>query len=227
MLVKRGRHGMNSSIVTTRNELVLIALLALSQRLDPQTLLHDSLKNILTQESTRHSVLTYSQRYLDAANRIVQYKGTIFLQVKSFELDGCDLKIDVVVQDSYVGSEKQKQQQQSGEDVNRKDLGRGTDTYRYAYHLNLKTAEVVQVDTVAARPAQLRKNTLFICEEERSCDLQWLRIATKKASIAETRIMNIDQDFDQMVDQIAVPMTSREVALQSAKSLQDVVAACR
>jgi hypothetical protein len=56
---------------------------------------------------------------------------------------------------------------------------------------------------------------------------QWLRVATKKPSIAETRVMNIDQDFDQMVDQIAVPMTSREVALQSVKSLQDLVAACR
>ena len=77
---------MNSSIVTTRNELVLIALLALSPRLDPQSLLHDSLKNILAQESTRHSVLTYSQRYIDTANKLVQYKGTIFLQVKSFEL---------------------------------------------------------------------------------------------------------------------------------------------
>jgi hypothetical protein len=209
MLVKRGCHGMNSSIGTTRNEFVLIALLALSQRLDPQSLLHDSLKNILGQESTRHSVLTYSQRYIDAANKLVQYKGTIFLQLKSFELDGCDLK------------------QRSGEAVNRKDLGHGTDTYRYAYHLNLKTAEVTQVDTVAARPAQLRRNTLFLCEEERSCDLQWLRVATKKPSIAETRVMNIDQDFDQMVDQIALPMTSRKVALQSAKSLQDLVAACR
>ena len=204
---------------------MLIALLTLSQHLDPQSLLHDSLKNILAQEITRHSVLTYSQRYLDAANKIVQYKGTIFLQVKSFELDGCDLKIDVVVQDSYVGSEQQKQR--SGEDVSPKDLGHGTDTYRYAYDLNLKTAEVTQVDTVAARPAQLRKNTMFICEEERSCDLQWLRVATKKPSITETRIMNIDQDFDQMVNQIAVPMTSQEVALQSAKSLQDLVAACR
>jgi hypothetical protein len=225
MFVKRGRHGMNSSIVTTRNELVLIALFALSQRLDPQSLLHDSLKNILAQEITRHSVLTYSQRYIDAANKLVQYRGTIFLQVKSFELDGCDLKINVIVQDSYVGSEQQKRR--SGEDVSYKDLGRGTDTYRYAYHLNLKTAEVAQVDTVAARPVQLRKNTMFLCEEERSCDLQWLRIATKKPSITETRIMNIDQDFDQMVDQIAVPMTSREVALQSAKSMQDLAAACR
>jgi hypothetical protein len=224
MLVNRGGHGMNSSIVTARNELVLIALFALSPRLDPQSLLHDSLKNILAQETTRHSVLTYSQRYTDAASKLVQYKGTIFLQVKSFELDGCDLKIGVVVQDSYVGSE---QKQRSGEDVNRKDLGHGTDTYRYAYRLNLKTAEVTQVDTVAARPAQLRKNTVFLCEEERSCDLQWLRVATKKPSIAEMRVMNIDKDFDQMVDQIAVPMTSREVALQSAKSLQDLVSACR
>ena len=216
---------MNWSIVTTRNELVLVALFALSQRLDPQSPLHDSLKNILAQEITRHSVLTYSQRYLDSANKIVQYKGTIFLQVSSFELDGCDLKIDVVVQDSYVGSEQQRRR--SGEDASHKDLGHGTDTYRYAYHLNLKTAEVARVDTVAARPAQLRKNTMLVCEEERSCDLQWLRIATKKPSIAETRIMNINQDFDQMVDQIAVPMTSREVALESAKSLQDLAAACR
>src|SRR5207302_10056956 len=129
------------------------------------------------------------------------------------------------VQDSYVGSEQQKRR--SGEDLSRKDLGHGTDTYRYAYHLDLKAAEVVQVDTVAARPVQLRKNTMFICEEEKSCDLQWLRVSTKKPSIAETRVMNIDQDFDQLVDQIAVPMTSREVALQSAKSLQDLVAACR
>ena len=156
---------MNSSIVTTRNELVLIALFALSPRLDPQSLLHDSLKNILAQESTRHSVLTYSQRYIDAANKLVQYTGTIFLQVKSFELDGCDLKIRVVVQDSYVGSE---QKQRSGEDVNRKDLGRGTDTYRYAYHLNLKTAEVTQVDTVTARPAQLRKTPCFFARRKGS-----------------------------------------------------------
>ena len=216
---------MNSRIIATRNEFVLIGLLAFSSRLDPQSFLHDSLKNILAQESTRHSVLTYSQRYLDAANKVVQYKGTIFLQVKSFELNDCDLKIDVIVQDSYVGSEQPKRR--SGEDVSHKDLGRGKDTYHYAYHLNLKTAEVSQVDTVAARPVQLRKNTMFACEEERSCDLQWLRVATKKPSIAETRVMNIDQDFDQMVDQIAVPMTSREVALQSAKSLLDLVAACR
>jgi hypothetical protein len=124
-----------------------------------------------------------------------------------------------------VGSEQQNQR--SREDVSHKDLGHGRDTYRYAYHLNLKTAEVAQVDTVAARPAQLRKNTMFICEEERSCDLQWLRVTTKRPSIEETRVMNIDQDFDKTVDQITVPMTSREVALQMAKSLQEQVAACR
>lgn len=53
------------------------------------------------------------------------------------------------------------------------------------------------MDTVTAKPAQLRKITLFICEEERSCDLQWLRVATKKLLILERRVTNIDQDFDQ------------------------------
>jgi hypothetical protein len=55
---ERGGLGMNSSIVIARNEIVLIVLLGLSQRLDPQSFLHDSLKNILAQFTYSRMIFT-------------------------------------------------------------------------------------------------------------------------------------------------------------------------
>ena len=216
---------MNSGMFATGIRMVLIGLFVSSQRLIPQSFPHDVLTNILSQESSRYSLLTYTQRYIDEANERVQYKGTIFLQIESFKLDGCILKIDVVVQDRYVGSEEHKLR--LGTEVVHENLGQKMDTYRYAYYLDLKSLDDAHISPIAARPSQLPSNTMFVCEEETSCDVQWLKVVVKKPSILETRALNGLLDFNRAVDQITIPVTSQEVAQQSARSMQNLATACR
>jgi|GEM_PF-2127648 len=216
---------MSARMVATGIITMIVAVLFSGQYLYPQPPTHDVLTNLLSQESSRHSLLTYTQHYIDNADERVQYTGTIFLQIESFRVDGCILTVNVVVQDRYVGSAEHKVR--LGTKVIHDDLGRKADTYHYAYLLNLKFVDEAHIGATAARPSQLPDSTASICEEEKFCDLQWLTVAAKKPLILETRVLNGVLDFNEGVNQIMIPMTSQQTAQQTAKSIQNLAIACR
>jgi hypothetical protein len=184
----------------------------------------DEVRKVLAEEAERWSVLTYSQLFIYEKNEHVQYTGTVYLKIGSFSLEECDLKITVVVQDKYVGAEDQRQTF-SGKTIH-KETRPKSDSYQYSYRLSINDIDPAQVRTILTRPAQLLENTRLSCKEEKACNLPWLRVATKKRSISETRVMNGLEDVNQMVSQMLIPITSDSVASQLAKALQNATTGC-
>jgi hypothetical protein len=205
-----------------RNMLALIALIAFDNALYSQSSDQQNTIKALAAETTRHSVLTYVQRYIDDENKVVGYSGTLYLHIESVTLHGCNLQINVVVQDKY--SEVAQKQEPAGKRALLRE--QQSFTYRYTYQLNLMNIESLQADSPIGRPNQLQNYTGATCEEDKFCNLQWLRIKTAKPAIKETRTLNGLLDFDQTVDTITIPITSHEIALQSAAYLQDITATC-
>ena len=209
-------------LFVTRNRVGLLALLVLDGALNSQSLEHEDLAKVLTEETTRHSTLTYTQHYIADDNQAVEYSGTLYFQIESIALHGCDLKMNVVVQDRNVGTE-QKRGALTEKTV---QLGQRSATYRYTYQLNKAALQNLKVAPMQGRPSQLRDHTGSRCEEDKSCSLPWLHIQTEKLVIKETRSVNSLLDFDQEVNSIAIPMSSHEIALQAAASLESLAAAC-
>ena len=210
------------SVFVTRNKAGFLALLVLDSALSAQSLGHEDFAKLLTEEITRHTALTYSQHYIADDNQAVEYSGTLYLQIESITLRDCDLKLSVVVQDRNVGTEH-KRDHFSEKAV---PLGERASTYHYTYQFNRAALQNLKVAPMQGRPSQLRDHTGSVCEEDKSCSLPWLRVQTAKPAIKVTRVTNGIVDFDQEADSIVIPMSSHEVALQAASSLESLAAAC-
>jgi hypothetical protein len=210
-------------LFVTRNKIGFLALLVLNRALSAQSLDHEDLAKLLTEETTKHSTLTYTQHYIADDSGAVEYSGTLYLQIESITLHGCDLKMSVIVQDRNVGTE-QKREHLTAKTV---QLGQRSVTYHYTYQLNRAAFQNLKVDLMQGRPSQLHDHTGSVCEEDKSCTLPWLRIQTAKPAIKQTRVVSGILDFDQEVNSIAIPMTSHEIALQAVASFESLTTACQ
>jgi len=211
-------------MVTLKYKVMLTVLLAIGNGLYSENSDHNVLQKLLTEESERWSVLSYSQLYPYGKSEPVQYTGTVFLKIGSFVLKDCQLKLEVVVQDKYVGAEEQKRA--FGGTPIHKETRPLSVSYQYSYRMNLNDIDSARIDTPFGRPAQLLENTRLSCSEEKSCNLAWLRVITKKPSIGETRVVDGFEDIHEMTHQMIIPMTSKDVAAQLGKALQTSAIAC-
>jgi hypothetical protein len=189
----------------------------------PQSPGKQDLIEILKAEAANSSVLTYSQHYIDSEKGTVDYAGTLYLKVDSVSLDGCDFKANVVVQDRYSGSEDVRQRFRR----NKTYIAQDFSTSRYSFRLNLATRNTVEAGFVSARPSQLRDHTGFVCKEDPSCKLPWVRIRTLKPSIGETVVNDGFVDVNRQVDDVYIPASSPQSARDSVASFEKLVAACQ
>lgn len=173
--------------------------------------------------SDDYALLTYSQHYLDTNNNAIEYNGTLYLKLESLTLTGCQAEAHVVVQDRFTGSEEKR----GPIHTTRLPLREHSYTYRYSYQFDLKKTPHLQMHLVSARPYQLTENSGFTCEEDSTCRLLWLHLNTAtNGGIDEMRIRNDLVDFDRSVNEIWLPMTSRETALKLQQSLQQATDTC-
>jgi hypothetical protein len=182
-----------------------------------------ALLEFIASEQQHGSVLTYSQSYIDDQNERVSYTGTLYTGIQLFKLDGCKVMARIAVEDRFSGAIEHK----SGFGrVHTEQTGNLTDDTVYEYRFNLAELSADGIDALRAVPAQLNINTSVRCEEDRSCNLSWLRIVAPRAEIAETRSVNGIQDKDSSVTSIALPMVSPEIAGHAAKLFRGAVRAC-
>ena len=121
-----------------------------------------------------HALLTYSQHYIDDNNNSVEYSGTLYAKVESATLLGCKLKLNVLVQDRFTGTESRRKHFSVVTSPVRPDFS----TYRYSYQVDLKDTPDLKIDPILGRPSQLLKGTGFACQEDPACMIQWLRLKT-------------------------------------------------
>lgn len=178
--------------------------------------------NSLESETSKWTVLTYTQRYTDDEDEQVMYRGTLFLQLSSVSLNRCDLKLTVRVQDKFTGATIK----QRALSVKRTDLGPKTQTFDYTYLLRLSDLRQVDATALQGRPTQIQSRTKYACDEDSSCSIPWLHVKLSEALIKETREADGFTDFDEMVKEIDVPMSSRQAAQESAIQLKALAAEC-
>jgi hypothetical protein len=143
-----------------------VALMAVSEILFSENAMDNELTKLLVEESKTWSVLTYSQLYIYDKNDPFQYTGTVFLQINSFAIHDCELKLGVEVQDNFVAQEEQPQRRQK---ALRGSTSSQSNTFHYSYALNLKEIDPKHIDTIFTRPRQLDENTRLSCSEEAAC----------------------------------------------------------
>lgn len=177
----------------------------------------------LEHETAKWSVLTYIQRYIDDQNEKVVYQGTIFLQLAKVSLNGCDLELDVRVQDKFTGTITKEGLLK----VKTTYIGQTSQTFIYKYLLRLSDLHGVNATVLNSRPAQLQSETGYNCDEEPACRISWLDMKLPRALIRETRETNGLVDFDKKVSEVTIPMSSRQAAQTAAATFQGLVAECQ
>lgn len=182
-----------------------------------------ALLEFVASERQRGAVLTYSQSYTDDQHEKVSYTGTLYAGIHFFKLDGCEVVARVAVEDRYSGAILHK----SGLGrVHVEQTGELTDDTVYEYRFSLGKLNANGIHDLRAIPAQFANNTSFRCEEERSCQLSWVRITSRDDEIVETRTVDGIQDIDSRVSSIALPMASPEIAANAAKLFAGAAQAC-
>jgi hypothetical protein len=182
-----------------------------------------ALLEFIASEQQHGSVLTYSQSYLDDEHERVYYTGTLYTGIQLFTLDGCNVTARVAVEDRFSGATEHRG---GFGRVHTESTGFLTDDTVYDYRFSLGELSADGIHDLRAVPAQLNSNTSVRCEEDRSCNLSWLRIMAPNGAIAETRTVNGIQDKDSRVTSIVLPMMSPEIAANAAKLFSGAVRAC-
>jgi hypothetical protein len=171
----------------------------------------------------RFSVLTYSQTYMDDDHERVSYKGTLYNSIHSFGLKGCEVVADVAVEDRYSGAIQHKIGLGR---VRYEQTGELTDDTVYEYRFSLTSLKANEIQDFRARPAEFSRDTNFQCQEDRLCELSWVRLTTRDTAINETRTVNGFQDLNRKVNVIALPTASAELAADVVKLFRGAVRAC-
>jgi hypothetical protein len=182
-----------------------------------------ALLEFIVSEQQHFSVLTYAQSYLDDEHERVSYTGTLYEGIHSFKLNECEVLAQVAVQDRF-----------SGAILHRSGLGRVhyertgelTDDTVYEYRFSLAKLNADEITDSRARPVQFLSETNFQCQEDRSCNLSWVRLRSRDAEISETRAVNGIQDIDTKVSSIVLPMASADFAANAVKVFRGAARAC-
>jgi hypothetical protein len=181
------------------------------------------LAHFLASEQQRFSVLTYSQTYMDDDHERVSYKGTLYNAIRSVGLKGCEVVADVAVEDRFSGAIQHKIGVRR---VRNEQTGELTDDTVYEYRFSLTSLNADEIQNFRARPAEFSRDTNYQCQEDRLCDLSWVRLTSPDAAINETRTVNGLQDLDRKVNVIALPIASAELATDVVKMFRGAVRAC-
>lgn len=174
-------------------------------------------------ERQHFSLLTYAQAYMDDQHERVSYKGTLYNAVHGFALKGCEVVAQVAVEDRFSGAIQHKtglgraRYEQTGELV---------DDTVYEYRFSLSALNADQIGEFSARPAEFASSTNVQCQEDRSCQISWVRLASLDSGIHETRAVNGLEDLNRNVTVIALPAASSELANDAVTLFRRAVRAC-
>lgn len=159
-------------------------------------------------EQKRGEYTFYKQSFFDVENRRAVYAGSLYTAINGFAVEGCSLKIEIQLIDSFSGV------------VGKQPTGELQDESRFSIHF-LLTREIANgLTVVEARPVELAQATNSACTERRSCSFTWLRVHTAQPAIDEKRITNHLLVFDGPVDHFLLPVSSVQAAKRIVDGLQ-------
>ncbi len=156
------------------------------------------LLNAAQDEEKRGAYVFYTQRFIDQQNQWASYVGSVFGGLMGLKVNGCEIKLDVEIQDIFTGT------------VGKKKTGRQIDTFKYSVSFALTREIADGLSLEAARPSPLAANTHSVCAEKPSCSFEWLVVRAKQPVIWETRVLNGLLDANGATDRFQVPVSTAE-----------------
>jgi hypothetical protein len=160
-------------------------------------------------EAKKGAYVFYTQHYVDKENQKAFYRGSIYGSLKTFELDGCSLKIDVVIVDKFSGI------------VGGKQTGDLADSQHYTFSLALTSEIAHTLALIEARPAQLGRATNSVCAEKPSCAFTWMAVQAPGPAIKESRVTNEFVDYRGDAGRFLIPLSSPDAGKQLIRKIQD------
>lgn len=156
------------------------------------------LASLAAEEAKRGVYVFYTQSFIDKENKRVSYRGSVYGAIQTFDVRGCEVKIEATVVDKFSGT------------VGHRPIGQLQDTYQYSASFVLTSEIAANTTLVQSRPAQLGSNTHSVCVEQASCSFWWVRMEAKHNVIHEVSTVNDSSDFNGQVDHFIAPVSSRE-----------------
>jgi hypothetical protein len=160
------------------------------------------------EEAKRGTYIFYRQAYKDRRKEGVSLHGSVYGVLRDVKLDGCDLDATVQVFDLFSGF--------IGEDpeAERQDLT------EYSIHLRISSGLAASV--FQARPSQLAHSMHTQCDGDGSCSFAWIRIRSSRPLMHEKIVLNHSITFDGAVSEVLAPVSSKDVADQFMRDLQEL-----
>jgi hypothetical protein len=174
----------------------------------------DALMSAAVAEEKKGTELSYTQNY-HSDHKQVLLKGTLYAAITSFNATKCKLTIDTAIVDRYSGQ------------VDRDEINDTQTRYDSSAEFVLTPEIAGSIQLVEARPGQLETGTHPICDEQRACAIEWLKLETKQPVM---RVWKTNNDlagyngfvkiFDGMIDRFWIPVSSES----AGKELMTLVA---
>jgi hypothetical protein len=204
--------------------LLSVFVLLLCPRLHAETLPEiKAVIDFVSVEERLGALLHYSQTYLDDQHERVTYRGTLYTAIRQLTVDGCEVKVRVVVQDRFSGSIA-KHKKLSPDRL--ENTGSLVDDTVHEYDFALNDLEREGISDYLARPQDLLNGTGFQCEENSKCAMEWIRITAKGQAIRAREIDNGIQSSDVTLPAIALPVSGIGSASSGAKLFRHAAWAC-
>ena len=168
----------------------------------------ESLRTQMESEKSKGEWIFYHERFVDADNQLAQYQGSIFAAVQSMKIEECQVNLDTVVVDHFSGI------------VGNSGTGEQQDTTRSEISFTVTQAIVDTLQLIEARPAQLRRTTRAICDENPSCELTWIQVKDKGRRIRERVTTNGQLDFSGFSGTATFPVSSPDAGATVMRNLR-------
>jgi hypothetical protein len=175
-----------------------------------------SLLDAFEAEEKLGAYIFYSQSFIDKENKKASYRGSIYGSIQRFHVAGCELKLDIALQDYFSGT------------VGKNQTGRLLDSYLYSVTFTLTRAIADSLTLSEARPIQLGGKTNSICPEKPSCSFTWLTVHADRPVIRESTMTNGILNFNGRTDHFQAPLSSGEAGEELIRKMRELAEAqCR
>lgn len=181
----------------------------------------NGLVNTADAEEKRGIALFYTQKYRSQGKPVL-FTGTLYSGITDFKVKKCDLIISTTIVDRYSGQIGNSQVKDTQSVYNNSA----------EFELTPEIADSLRVSE--GRPKQLPIGTNPTCAEKQGCTIYWLEFRAKRLVMKFKSMTNdvTDYDgfvtnFDGMVDEFWIPISSPDAGKDLISHLQSYALTCR
>jgi hypothetical protein len=181
----------------------------------------NGLINTADPEEKRGIALFYTQNYRSQGKSVL-FTGSLYSGITAFKVRKCDLTISTTIVDRYSGQ------------IGNSPVKDTQSVYNNSAEFQLTPEIAESLRMSEGRPKQLPIATNPTCADKQGCTIYWLEFRAKRRVMKFKSMTNDVTDFngfvtnfDGMVDQFWIPISSPDAGKDLISSLQGYAISCR